>query len=216
MLEPFTFGYAYLPGIHLNPVQRLSLSYTFGKTGLPAQAPLDSNTIPIKNSPVVKTRFPAQETMHKGDVVLAVLDLEAKNTSTTDASILSDFLQESLVKHTPYQVIEREKIQIVLKEQQFQISGCTDESIIRIGKLMGADKILIGSLSHLETKYHLSIRIVCIASGKIEFADSISVSSLHDPKSLCLSLIEKLEGRSNMKPKKKNYRDSGSTPWYAK
>ena len=57
----------------------------------------------------------------------------------------------------------------VLKEQGFQQSGCTtDECMVQIGRLIGVQKIIGGSISKVGNIYSVSSRIVNVETGEIE------------------------------------------------
>jgi hypothetical protein len=60
-------------------------------------------------------------------------------------------------------------MQEVLKEQGFQQSGCTtDECMVEIGRLIGVEKIIGGSISKVGNIYSVSSRIVNVETGEIE------------------------------------------------
>jgi len=57
----------------------------------------------------------------------------------------------------------------VLKEQGFQQTGCiTDECMVRVGRLIGVQKIIGGSISKVGNIYSVSSRIVNVETGEIE------------------------------------------------
>ena len=57
----------------------------------------------------------------------------------------------------------------IIKEQGFQQSGCTtNECMVTVGKLIGVEKIVGGSISQVGNVYSVSARIVSIETGEIE------------------------------------------------
>ena len=57
----------------------------------------------------------------------------------------------------------------IIKEQGFQQSGCsTDECMVEVGKLIGVEKIIGGSISQVGNIYSVSARIVNVETGEIE------------------------------------------------
>ncbi|MBN2402293.1 MAG: hypothetical protein JXN64_07815 [Spirochaetes bacterium] len=103
---------------------------------------------------------------------IAVFDFDAKNAPKAYADIARDTLEISLYKSGTFVVLERGLIDIILKEQGLQMSGCTDTScVVQIGKLLSADLVAIGSLSKIKT-YTLTVKIVDIAKGSIVLAES--------------------------------------------
>ena len=58
--------------------------------------------------------------------IIAVLDLEQIGLSDQEATILTQRLTTKLIAIDRYQVVERNNMDKILKEQKFQHSGCTD------------------------------------------------------------------------------------------
>lgn len=108
---------------------------------------------------------------------IAILELDAKGGITADeASIITDRLRAQLHQTGHFQILERSKMESILKELGFQQSGFCDDSKCKaqIGKLLGVDGLVIGSISRLDTVYTLSIRVLNVEKGLIirdEFQD---------------------------------------------
>ena len=102
---------------------------------------------------------------------IAVLDLNADGVSERTARIVSDMLRTEFVNTGKFTVIERSQMDVILREQGLQQTGCTDqECAVQIGKLMSARKMLIGSVSTLGTTIIVNVRIVDVESGTAEYA----------------------------------------------
>ena len=100
---------------------------------------------------------------------IAVVDFNGNNISDGEVKALTDRLRVELFKTKHFKVIEREMMQEVLKEQGFQQSGCTtDECMVEIGRLIGVEKIIGGSISKVGNVYSVSSRIVNVETGEIE------------------------------------------------
>lgn len=99
---------------------------------------------------------------------IAVLELSPKGLSETEASILSDRLRAELFKQGGFKVIEREMMDQILQEQGFQQTGCTtDECIVQVGRLIGVEQMVGGSVSKFGNMYSISTRIVGVETGEI-------------------------------------------------
>ncbi|RQW04533.1 hypothetical protein EH223_07090 [candidate division KSB1 bacterium] len=99
---------------------------------------------------------------------IAVLEFLAKGITPTAASILTDRLRIELVKQNNYKVVEREMMDDILREQGFQQTGCTtDECIVAIGRLVGVEQMIGGSISKLGNIYSVAARIVSVETGEI-------------------------------------------------
>lgn len=113
-----------------------------------------------------------------GDRVrLAVLDLSAVNVPEFYAATVRDRIEVSLYKSDKIDLLERNKVQLVLKEHNLMAGACKDESCaIQIGKFLSATHVIVGSVTHLDG-YTLTVRVVDVTRGKIVYADSENVST---------------------------------------
>ena len=99
---------------------------------------------------------------------IAVIEFEGLGISQTEAKALTNRLRDELVNTGKYTVIERGKMEEILKEQAFQQIGCTsDECAVEVGKLLSVEGIIIGSISNVGSVYSVSARIVSVESGEI-------------------------------------------------
>ena len=99
---------------------------------------------------------------------IAVIDFKGNNISEGECRALTDRLRAELFNTKHYKVIEREMMEEIIKEQGFQQSGCsTDECMVEVGKLIGVEKIVGGSISKVGRTYSVSSRIVSVETGKI-------------------------------------------------
>lgn len=106
----------------------------------------------------------------------------------------SDMLTTELVKTGKFNVMERDSLAAIIKEQNLGASGRIDPSTAaRIGKIIGVEYIITGAITEYgqsksslglkgvrlgKTGYHatVDIRMINAASGQIVFADSESHS----------------------------------------
>lgn len=87
-------------------------------------------------------------TVHsKTKPTLAVLDFEGYGISDFEVQTLTDRLRNYIARIGTYRLVERGAVEEVPKEQGFQQSGCTsDECIVEVGKLLGVQYMLGGSM----------------------------------------------------------------------
>lgn len=118
---------------------------------------------------------PAQAQTTK--IPLAVLDLLAKGDAmASEASILTDRVRSLVVQSQAYQVMEREAMDKIMREQGFQSTqDCTGEACsIQMGRLLAVKQIMTGSLTRLNQNYALTLRVIDTEKGLIlreEFLD---------------------------------------------
>ncbi len=103
-------------------------------------------------------------------LTIAVLNLKnASDVSKGESDIISDRLRIELFKTGNVDVMEREQMQTVLAEQGFQQSGaCSDEGCMaEMGKLLGVQHLITGSIGKLGTLYLLNLRAIDVKTGQI-------------------------------------------------
>ena len=100
---------------------------------------------------------------------VAVLELDPNGVTESEAKALSDRLRIEIFNVGVYEVMEREKMNRILDEMQFQLKDCTsDECAIEIGRLVGVKKIIAGSISKIGELYTVSARLIDVETSKIE------------------------------------------------
>lgn len=154
-------------------IPRGPVPVTFGDISLPSG--WDDDVIDrIKNNQPIKK-------------VLAVLDFEGNERLAGKVDLkMSDMLTTSIVKSGRFDVVERNKINRALSEQDLGMSGVIDEaSAAAVGKLLGAEYVVFGSITSATRKdvdkfgYMLvvievgvDVRAVNTTTGKILLSES--------------------------------------------
>ena len=106
---------------------------------------------------------PAQD----GPLKVAVFDPAGK-VEDAILQIVREEISSVLVNRKGYNVLERQLINKVLEENKFQGEGMVDESqISEIGKIMGADYVFITTITPLNNNYHLSCKMIEVATARI-------------------------------------------------
>ncbi len=115
---------------------------------------------------------------------VAVWDLVNYNQPGTDASDLGDLLAariiETLKDSGTYKVIERERLLLVLEEQNLSTTPIVDESTrLKIGQIMGARCMVFGSYFVVADTMRLDLRLVEVETGNILKATQKSASAVN-------------------------------------
>ncbi len=112
---------------------------------------------------------------------IAVLPFEG-NSKDFEPVSFAEKLTHELVKSGNYQIIERSKIDRVLKEQSLNQKGITsqDESM-KIGKLLSAEGVVVGSVIRENQYTTIIARIVDTETGKIWSSSRVSYLSTGTP-----------------------------------
>ena len=101
---------------------------------------------------------------------IAVFDFIGNDINSNTARTLSDRLRIELVKYNFINVLERSRIDAILEEQTIQMSGCVDECLVEVGKLLGATSIITGSIGKVGDYYTINARKINATTGKLENA----------------------------------------------
>ena len=129
---------------------------------------------------------------------MAIINLDANGVSETIAATATDILRRELFNTRRFTVIERSKMEEILQEQALQQTGVTQtQQAVDIGRILGVDKVIAGSLSKLGSKFILDIRFIDVEKGEIELAESADADDREEAlpaaiKALALSIAAKI------------------------
>ncbi|MDZ7364223.1 MAG: penicillin-binding protein activator LpoB [candidate division KSB1 bacterium] len=100
---------------------------------------------------------------------IAILNLEGRGISESEATTLTGQLRGHLVNLGTFIVLDRHKMEDILKEQGFQQSGCTlTEYTVRAGRLLNVQKMVAGSIGKIGKTRAVNIFMIDVESGRIE------------------------------------------------
>lgn len=89
------------------------------------------------------------------------------------AEALRDMLVTALAGTGKVEVVEREMLDKILEEQKLGTTGLVDrETASRIGKLVGAEYVLLGRVVKRGVKVEVDLRLVSVGTGKVVAASS--------------------------------------------
>jgi len=110
----------------------------------------------------------------EGKTFLAVLDLEIVGDIPRELKVpLSESLREGLFQTGKFRVIDRNNMDRVLKEQGQQLSDCSSsECAVQVGRLLGVQRMVTGSLSRVGNLYVISAQLINVETGEIEMIAS--------------------------------------------
>lgn len=94
-------------------------------------------------------------------ISLAVVDLEGIGISQTEAVALSNRLRNELFRLGAFKVVERGLMEDILIEQDLQQTCRTsNECLVEVGRLLGVQQMIGGSVSKIGTLFSVSTRLV--------------------------------------------------------
>ena len=132
----------------------------------------------------IKTAISAQQQTLIGSITehsqdsrpgVAVLDIASDNIELGVFATEEIILQ--LVKTRKFRVVDRDSIEVILKELHFQYSGVVnDETAVSIGKFIGASVIITGVIRQWDARTDFSLKILDVETAEI--IDLISIPLL--------------------------------------
>jgi TolB-like protein len=126
---------------------------------------------------------------------------------------LADFFEHDFAKISSLKVIERDKIDFVLKEIELQQSGKVDKATAaRVGKILGAQLMVFGSITQLDSKHtRMIVRVVKVETSEI--IASVDKEGKPDYFKMEKELVEEIAGQLDiiLPEKTKNALKEGGT-----
>ncbi len=105
------------------------------------------------------------------DNYIAIFDFEVKTGDKSISDPLTDSVIHQLSQSDKYEIIDRGNMNKILKEQKFQMSGCVaQECKVEAGQILGVGKIVTGSVGIVGKTYYLTLQLIDVQTGKIEFS----------------------------------------------
>jgi TolB-like protein len=90
---------------------------------------------------------------------------------------VSELLSQKFFKSSKFKLIERSQLSDIMKEQKLGLSGAVDsETAAKVGKLLGARLLVLGSVSRLGKSYQVNVRLVNVETAEIVAPEIFEVS----------------------------------------
>jgi TolB-like protein len=135
---------------------------------------------------------------------IAVLDFESVGSEEHLGKAVSEIMRTELIGTRKFRVVERSQINQALSEQKLQKSGIVDEkSAVEIGKLLGADLIIIGSVVKIGTAYTINSRMIDVKTGEATLGRNVTGNDLNLLTNQSRSLIDNLFGTGRKEAEQK-------------
>ena len=103
-----------------------------------------------------------------GKLAVSILDFTGEDVSEKLLRACYQKLETSLIESNRFTVIAKNQREQILEEMKFQNSGvCDEECAVEIGKLVGAEYLMLGDIIGFADLYQINIKIVNIEKGDI-------------------------------------------------
>jgi hypothetical protein len=102
-------------------------------------------------------------------IPVAFLGFESTDILPSGRFILAELVRHEISIAPRYELVERSDLDALLDEQELRVSDAFNPSKVPIiGKLAGADKLVLGQVGILGTLYIINLRMIDVATGKVE------------------------------------------------
>lgn len=104
------------------------------------------------------------------DSLIAVFDFDVQgNIDKGIARSLAESVRIEIVNSGKYEVIDRSNMDKILKEQAFQMTGCTAKNCaVEAGQMLGVGKVVAGTVGLIGKTYYITLSLVNVETGKTE------------------------------------------------
>ncbi|MCK9196712.1 MAG: CsgG/HfaB family protein [Syntrophales bacterium] len=128
---------------------------------------------------------------------VAIMDFESVGSEEHLGKAVAEIIRTELINAGQFRVLERSQLYRALSEQKLQNSGIIDnKSVVEMGKLLGANFIIIGSVVKMGTAYTINSRMIDIKTGEATLGRNVKGNDLNLLADLSRALLESLFGSS--------------------
>jgi TolB-like protein len=91
----------------------------------------------------------------------------------SDSTALSDYIIDELIANAVndkiFKVVDRQQLDLIRAEQNFQLSGEVDDNLaLSIGKFLGAQTIVSGRFSQVAERYRMTLRALEVQTAQVQ------------------------------------------------
>ena len=98
--------------------------------------------------------------------IIAVINIASDDETTS--VFVADELEFQLVESKIFRIVDRNRLNTIRMEQQFQMSGeVSDSSAVSIGQMSGASIVITGSITEIGTTQRLTLRALDVRTTEI-------------------------------------------------
>jgi TolB-like protein len=130
------------------------------------------------------------------------LDFESIGSEEFLGKGVSEIMRTELVGTKKFRVVERSQMQKALEEQKLHLTGVIDDkTAVEVGKLVGADFIVVGSVVKIGSSYTINSRMIDVKTGEAKLGRNVTGNNIDLLTNMSRELIEGLFGAGPSKPK---------------
>jgi TolB-like protein len=115
------------------------------------------------------------ENIPKGSKIV-ILNVQSASTALSDYII--DELIANAVNDKIFEVVDRQQLDLIRSEQNFQWSGEVDDKLaLEVGKFFGAQTIVSGRVSQVAERYRFTIRALDVQSARVQGQNNFNINA---------------------------------------
>ena len=123
---------------------------------------------------------------------IVMLDFDCPKGQENESSAITNLTLDTLYQIQCFDICTPEQTEQSLKETELQMSGIK-ENVIKVGKLMSAQYILIGDMNKIDNGYWILIRVIAVETAKLVISDRLEYKgNLSEIPDTYLGFIKKL------------------------
>jgi len=141
----------------------------------------------------------------------------------SDSAALSDYIIDELIANAVndkvFKVVDRQQLDLIRTEQNFQLSGEVDDNLaLSIGKFFGAQTIVSGRVSQVADRYRMTIRALEVQTAQVQgqynrnITAGKTITALMNNSERTQSTIARASGSSNSRTSSGTSQPSISNP----
>jgi hypothetical protein len=105
---------------------------------------------------------------------VSLLNVSTSETDTVDVVIRE--IADSLIAAGTITVLDRQNLQVIEAEKQYQSSGAvSDDAYVNIGKMLGVETIVTFSITGSASQRKLTVRCLSVETGSVIYSDSTDI-----------------------------------------
>jgi hypothetical protein len=148
--------------INVNEIEKELKFEIVSRTALYQQQ--NNTTTPLLEK-AISNSFNTLNSLIPNDSKVAIVDISPSDSNTV-------FIQEELmvlfVNSRKFNVVDRQTLDSIRQEQRFQMTGeVSDETAISVGHFLGADVVIVGTVSGTGTQKRLRLRALNVKTAQV-------------------------------------------------
>ena len=107
---------------------------------------------------------------------VGILDFQGEGVSVKISKTFTDRVRNALVNYEQFEVMEREKFEEIMSEQQMGLSGlCDEDCIVEVGQIAQVQYMVSGVIRRLDNTTYLATRIISVETSKLMASQDMTV-----------------------------------------